>query len=723
MTDINRIDTRFGTDSQYSFSKGNCLPLTGVPFGMNYLSVQTSDSRGNWWFHPKDVTFQGFRLTHQPSPWIGDFSTFTLLPTSGAIEIGDIFHNQTSYRPREATFRPHLLEIFSLRHRIFSQATASAYGFRYRFSFENGRAGLILHHPGGYNWQIINNGFTLLGQVKNVSDCEDKDLTMFVHIHLSQPITALYVGEKLDLVVDKIVQGEDAFLHCQFDESVTTLDVHGATSFLSLEQAKLNWEREADLSFSEALAQNQKEWESYLNRIQVRHHKAKAVDQFYTILYRCFLFPQRWYEYDSSGQALHYNTIDKTIAIGKYYTNNGFWDTYKSVYPLFSLIAPEIYQEVLEGGLNAFQHSGFLPKWLSPDERGMMPGTLFDAVIADAAVKNIATDLMPELLLAMIKTASTESPSSKYGRKGVTEYHQLGYVPNHLSESVNQTQDYAYSDFCIASVAKQLGFDQIAEKYFQSSLNYRNLLDKTTGFMRSKDEDGNFRQPFNPLAWGQDYTEGSAFQNSFAMYHDFQGMIREIGGNDRLLNLLHQLTTTAPAYDVNGYRFEIHEMSELAAQDFGQVAISNQPSFHLPYLYHYVGQPHWGHLLLKTLRQQTFAEGFPGDEDNGSMSAWYVLNCLGLYAVTPGSGQYLLGIPEFDEVLVTLGDGKSLRITTSNNYDHHYFVQQTRLNHETLDRLYVTHDELSKGGHLHFSLGMIPPQIRYQDDQLPYSLT
>ncbi|CQR25666.1 alpha-1,2-mannosidase [Streptococcus varani] len=723
MDRLDFIDTRFGTANQYHFSQGNCLPLTGVPFGMNYLSVETSQSRGSWWFHPDDPTFAGIRLTHQPSPWVGDFSTFSLLPVSGPVTKGDVFHNTSSYRPSEARFQPHLIEVFSQRHRILTKVTASIYTFSCHICFENGSAGLIIHNPGQAVWQFSADGKTAVGQVQNVSECQDKDLTLFVHLEFSQPVQQKLMGEALE---NKSLddQTKTSFTYFQFGDDVKDLEIMASTSFISSQQALLNWQREFPKTFEESLAKSRQSWNTYLNRIQVEDKDFQKSKNFYQHFYRALLFPQRWYELDENQEPIHYNTRSRQVVSGKYYTNNGFWDTYKSVYPLLSLIAPEVYGDILEGLLSAYQDTGFLPKWLSPDERGMMPGTLVDAIIADAAVKKIRPDLMPAFLEAMIKTADTESSDNKYGRQGSQVYQKLGYIPNHFHESVNQTQDYAYSDFCISQVATTLGLEDTASCYQHRSLNYRNLVDTNSAFLRSKDEMGQFRADFDPMSWGQDYTEGSAYQNSLAFYHDILGYVRLIGGREVFAQHLEELCNQEPRFTVGGYGFEIHEMSEMAALDFGQIAISNQPSFHLPYLYHYIGQPHWSQLILKNLISHAFTnQAYPGDEDNGSMSSWFILNSLGIYPVTPGSGQYLIGIPNLDRAQIQLPEGKSIQINCKGNLPQYQFVKEVHFNKKPYSKLYLHHEDLIKGCQLDFQLGLVPPLKTYSQKDLPYSLT
>jgi predicted alpha-1,2-mannosidase len=439
-----------------------------------------------------------------------------------------------------------------------------------------------------------------------------------------------------------------------------------------------------------------------------------------------FLFPQKFYELDANMEPVHYDTTARSVKKGVLYTNNGFWDTYKTVYPLYSIIAPKEYEEMLEGYLNSYREAGFLPKWLSPDERGLMPGTLIDAVIADAAAKGIGLEMMPELLEAMLKAATTQSEQTCYGRQGTLDYIKYGYVPSNYHESVNHTLDYAYSDYCISRVAELLDKTDLADKYRESALNYRNIFDSEIGFMRAKDQNGQFRTDFNDTSWGRDYAEGSAWQNGFAVFQDFQGLIDAYGSKERFFDKITELCNKKPDFDVLGYGFEIHEMSEMAAIDFGQVAISNQPSFHIPYLFNYVGQPGSSQVVIKQILTHLFNSGFdgyPGDEDNGSMAGWYVFSSMGFYPVSPGSNEYVLGIPLFDQVTIELPNGKQMQIRTDNNNPQSNFVSNVKLAGQDYTKLFITYEDIMEGKTLDFRLGLAPTYRDYKPEELPFSIS
>lgn len=709
---LQKIDTRHGTENQYSFSNGNCLPYTGVPFGMNYFAPQTTSDRGSWWFHPKDRTFQGYRLTHQPSPWMGDFSHFLMLPISGTLSEPTLFHAQSSYRPNESVFSPSHLTIKELRYNITSTLIPSMYGGMLDIHYSNEKTGLLLSF--GKNYQVTQkDAHTIEGSVINFSGCEDDHFTFYFAFHFKEAITQ-WTDTK----------NEEGNVLIYFS-SHSNQTVHLGTSFISLSQAHLNLSRELGQTPEDFLRKSETTWMNYLNKIKVKHHDDQQVATFYHNLYRGFLFPQTFYEINELGEKIHYNTLSKKVSPGVLYTNNGFWDTYKTLYPLYSLIAEKEYGEMLEGFLNSYKETGFLPKWLSPDERGLMPGTLIDAVIADACVKNIRPDLMPEFLEAMKKGATVQSDQPNYGRQGTYDYLKYGYVPLDYHESVNHTLDYCYSDFCIYKVADTLN-DPEASFYKKQAKNYQALFDPKVGLMRPKDKKGQFREDFLETRWGKDYAEGSAWQSSFAVYHDFSGLIHAYGSPENFEEKLTELCNSAPEFNVDGYGFEIHEMSEMAAIEFGQLAISNQPSFHYPYLFSYIGKPEMAQPLLKQLMTQEFnasTTGYPGDEDNGSMACWYIFNSLGFYPVCPGSREYVIGMPLFDEVTLQLTNGNHLTISADPNYPQQQFIHQVKRNEKVYSRLFFTHEDLLKGGSIHFHLGTVPHHQTYKKEQLPFSLS
>ncbi|WP_172924269.1 GH92 family glycosyl hydrolase [Streptococcus sp. 4272] len=690
---LETIDTRFGTASKHAFSRGNTLPYTGVPFGMNYFVPQTSDQEGSWFFDPHLPIFQGIRLTHQPSPWIGDYSWLLLTPVTGKLGGDSLLHRQSSYDTDKASFKPHYLKIFSLRYQIETQLTPTCYGASIRLKQKQGKAlSLYLHAADKLTVEQVDKRTLALRQ-EGKTETNKNPLTMFTALQMNTDILAISQ------------EGGD----WRIDLADSHAEIQLATSFISHSQALLNLPQE---DFDNCKTNAQADWENLLHRFDVIETGETDRTFFDHCLYRLFLFPQTFYEVDESGQAIHMDLATGTVKPGVLFSNNGFWDTFRTTFPLFALIIPEYYRFFLEGFLNSYRDTGFLPKWLAPDERGMMPGTLLDGIIADSACKDMAPDLEEELLQAMLETASKSDPLGINGRHGLAQYQELGYLSTDHHESVSHTLDYAYSDFCIASCAKKLGQNDIAEIYRTASQNYRHLFDAETGYMRARDNQGNFRPDFSPYSWGRDYAECSAIQATLGVLHDIPDLIQLMGGKEAFSNYLLKACQDAPLFETTGYGYEIHEMSEMATAPFGQVAISNQPSFHIPYLFRYSNYPDYTALLIKTLRQKAFHpswQAYPGDEDNGSLSAWYIWSALGFYPTCPGKSSYDLGIPLFDHLRVYLAkEGKWLDIHTEQNHNHFNFVKECRLDKNLVST--IQHQDLLKADQLTFTLSWLPSQ-------------
>ena len=688
---LKTIDTRFGTASKHAFSRGNTLPYTGVPFGMNYFVPQTSDQEGSWFFDPHLPIFQGIRLTHQPSPWIGDYSWLLLTPITGEISGGTLFHRQSSYNLDRAIFNPHFLKIFSLRYQIETQLSPTCYGASIQLrQIQGKKISLYLHAADDLTLEQVDNRTIDIRQ-SGLTETNKSPLVMFTALAFSVEILSIKQ------------EGQD----WRIDLTGAEAQVQLATSFISKEQALFNLPKQ---DFEETKTNAKASWEDLLGRFDVVETGSVDRTFFDHCLYRLFLFPQTFYEVNEQGENIHMGLASGTIKPGLLYTNNGFWDTFRTSFPLFALIIPEYYHQFLEGFLNSYRDTGYLPKWLAPDERGMMPGTLIDGLIADSACKGMAPELEEEFLKAMIETATKADPKAVNGRHGLAQYQELGYLSTDYHESVSHTLDYAYSDFCISTCAAKLGQEELAQTYSQYSKNYQNLFDPETGYMRARDVDGNFRPDFSPYSWGRDYAECSAIQASLGVLHDISGLSQLMGGKEAFSNYLLKACQSLPLFETTGYGYEIHEMSEMATAPFGQLAISNQPSFHIPYLFRYSNYPQYTSLLIKTLRQKAFRAGwdaYPGDEDNGSLSAWYVWSALGLYPTCPGKANYDLGIPLFDHLRVYLAEkDKRLDIRTQQNHEHFHFVQDCTLDGK--DKQSISHQELLNAKTLGFTLSWLP---------------
>lgn len=644
------VNIKMGTKSVPRRSYGNTLPLTQIPFGMAPFCIQT-ESRPGWFYHPEHEFAEGVRLTHQPSPWIRDYGTFLMMPQND--RISDTAENAWSgFRADEAILNPDYIRLRFLRTGCTFELTPTERGGAVRLNFDNDRPSVFSLLPvhGNYTYRFDAATNTLFG----TNDAHEMD----VAVNFKMYFAIRFLGDCVDPSQTRIA-GEGKGTVCHVSLTSRFVEARIGISYISEEMALGVIDRECgDRSFDALRAEAEAIWEERLHRIEVTTETEEEMRTFYSCLWRTFLFPHKAYEWDAEGNAVHYTPCDGSTRPGVRYTDNGFWDTARTVYPLFSMIAREEFAEMLEGFVNDYRDCGWLPRWISIGEVGCMPSTLIDGVIAEAAVQGIGSrELLQTALEGMLKHANVEAEDRRYGRNGATEYVRLGYVPRDVEhESVNLTQDAAYGDWCIATVARVLGREELVAEYTARSKNYQNLFDPESGFMRGKDRNGEMQPFFDPYIWGGEYTEGSAWQNSFFVPHDVEGLAALYGGREAFLKKLDELFAAAPAYRLGGtiqiaqktgtitshqggYRTEVHEMTEMGNADFAQCAISNQPSFHLPYLYAYLGEQEKCAYWVRRMCREAFAateDGYPGDEDNGTTSAWYIFSMLGEYPLCPG---------------------------------------------------------------------------------------
>ncbi|MBQ9780151.1 MAG: GH92 family glycosyl hydrolase [Clostridia bacterium] len=632
------VNTNMGSKSHRRRSCGNTLPLTQIPFGMTSFCIQT-EVHGTWFYHPEHEFSEGVRLTHQFSPWLGDFGAVLMIPQNDVVANGGDMA-WSGFRKADTVQRPDYLKMHFLRSNCTFELTPTERGAAIRMTFGDDRPSYLSFLPvlGNYTYRIDAETSTVYGSTDGHSLSDAKNFKMYFAIR--------FVNEALD-TERTYAEGEggSACIHAAVNTRVA--EARLGISYISEEMAAAAIDRECgDLSFDELRAQAEVNWEEKLHRIEIEAKNEAQMCTFYSCLYRVFLYPNKAYELDKNQNPVHYVPRDGSVRAGVRYTGNCFWDTARTLYPLLTLIAPDEFAEMLEGFVADYADGGWLPRCTSMGEVGCMPSTLIDGVIAEAAVNGIGKrEVLEKALEGMLYHANHEAEDPRYGRNGALSYIKYGYVPREEHrESVNLTQDAAYGDWCIATVAKVLGRDELVDEYLKRAENYKKIFDPTTGFMRGKDKNGNMAEDFDPCIWGGEYTEGSAWQNSFFVPHDVEGLADLHGGREALIRKLDELFATPPRYRVHGYGFEIHEMTEMALVDFGQMAISNQPSFHLPFMFAALGDVGKTEYWVKKLTEEAFSpndDGYPGDEDTGTTSAWYILSVLGMYRLCPGKKEWI----------------------------------------------------------------------------------
>ena len=514
------------------------------------------------------------------------------------------------------------------------------------------------------------------------------------------------------------------------------VELRVASSFISEEQALVNLKEVEEKSFDAICQQGRRQWNKMLGRVEVEDGNVDHLRTFYSCLYRSLLFPRSLYEIDAQGKTVHYSPTTGKTCSGYYFTDTGFWDTFRSLFPLLNLLYPEMNAKMQEGLVNCYKESGFLPEWASPGHRDCMVGNNSASVVADAYLKFISTssDLSSQydietLWKAVVHGANAQHPSvGSSGRKGYEYYNKLGYVPYNvgINENVARTLEYAYDDWCIYQLGKALGKSKKELKPFmERALNYRNVFDKETKLMRGRNEDGTFQTPFSPLKWGDAFTEGNAWHYTWSVFHDPQGLINLMGGNDVFVSMLDSVFNVPPLFDDSYYGSVIHEIREMQIMNMGNYAHGNQPIQHMIYLYGYAGQPWKGQYWIRQVMDRLYSatpDGYCGDEDNGQTSAWYVFSSMGFYPVCPGSGQYVLGRPYFDKMTLHMPTGKQLVIRTQGTEKP--YVKTMTFNGQPYSKNYLLHTDLWQGGTIEYQMAEQPNQERGTGtDDVPYSFS
>lgn len=643
------------------YSNGNTLPLVSLPYALASFSVQTDGARGGWFYSPRSRSFEGIRLTHRPSPWIGDFSYFTFMPQSEKPFVSEDAR-WSGFRPQDTVLRPDYLRLRLLRYGAEISLAPTDSGAVMRLNFDSGvKVPRFAVTPDDFDGEIVIDEAKreIYGYTTSHNGKPERKFPVYFVFAFDCDISDACVSDGKNAFRGFHYKGRGAGANVALGSH--RCEVKLAISYIDTEQARFNLTKEASCDFEHTRSAAENIWEDALSSVLVTGSKEK-MQTFYSCLYRAFLYPTKFYETSSDGKFVHVVPESGEARPGIMYTNNGFWDTYRTVYPLFSLIAPDKCRQFAEAWLNFYDDTGYLPRWPSPCETDCMPGTLAEAVLADAIVKGLLSEEESRHALeAMLKNAGVQSDDAKRGRKCVADYARLGYVPyDKCRESVNETLDCAYGDYCIAQTADFLGENGIAEKYYKRSKNYRNLFDSSVGFMRAKDSSGRFADKFDCFDWGEDYTEASAWQTTLAVQHDIDGLAGLFGGADGLDKYVDRLIAAPPRYNVNGYGHEIHEMTEMATVDFGQCALSNQPSFHIPYVYAAIGKKEKSVSLVRALADKLFSpadDGYPGDEDNGTMACWYIFASMGFYPFCPGKAEYIVTEPLFESVMLRTDGG------------------------------------------------------------------
>ena len=731
---VDYVSTLVGTESKIELSTGNTYPAVAMPWGMNFWMPQTGKMGNGWAYVYSADKIRGFKQTHQPSPWINDYGQFSILPITGKPEFDqDKRASWFSHKAEIAT--PYYYRVYLADYDIVAELAPTERACAMRFTYpENDKSFVVVDafDKGSYV-KILPEKQMIVGYTtKNSGGVPDNFKNFFV-VKFDKPFTykaAVADGTVGEGNTEAICNHAGAIIGFQTKRG-EAVNVQVASSFISEEQALRNLGELKDGCFDRIKAEGRKTWNDVLGKIEIEDQNIDHKRTFYSCLYRSVLFPRSFFEYDAQGKVVHYSPYNGKVLPGYMFTDTGFWDTFRCLFPLLNVMYPSMNTKMQEGLVNAYKESGFLPEWASPGHRGCMVGNNSASIVADAYLKGLRGYDAEELWKAVVHGANNVHPTvSSTGRLGHEYYNTLGYVPYDvkINENVARTLEYAYDDWCIYKFGKALGKSEKELKPFLArAYNYKNVFDPETKLMRGRNKDGKFQTPFSPLKWGDAFTEGNSWHYSWSVFHDPQGLINLMGGKQNFNQMLDSVFNVPPLFDDSYYGGVIHEIREMQIMNMGNYAHGNQPIQHMIYLYGYSGQPWKTQYWIREVMDKLYTahpDGYCGDEDNGQTSAWYVFSAMGFYPVCPGSNQYVLGVPYFDKLTLHLENGKSLTVTAKGNSDDTRYVNAMTLNGETYNHNYLTHDAVMNGGNIVFDMSTTPNTQRGTlAEDVPYSLS
>lgn len=733
---VSYVDTRRGTNSTGGFSRGNNIPATAWPNGFNFITPMTdADNHGTIYQYQRANTSQnlpaleGIGFSHQPSIWMGDRNQLAVLPAANADPTSNLDDRRLTFHHENETARPDVYDV-TFDNGIRTEVTATDHGAVYRFTF-TGDAGSVLVDQLVDDSKLAIDGDTVSGWVDGGSGWPGRS-RMFVHGTFDTAPAIAGPTNKGD---------RDTARYAAFDTSEDkTVELRIASSFISQDQAAANHALELDgVSFDDAHQAAQDAWN---DRLSVVHDVEGATDDqlvtLYSSLYRLNLYPNSQYEnvgtaddpeyaYASpvaakSGSATDTET-NAEVVDGKIHVNNGFWDTYRTAWPLYAFLYPDVTEELVDGFVQQYRDSGWIARWSSPGYADLMTGTSSDVAFAEAYLAgSLENGTALEAYDAAVKNATVLPASNAVGRKGLDQSIFLGYTPESTHQSASWGLEGFINDFGIAEMAAALAadpetpadrVDQLLEEaeYFQArAQHYTEMYNPEAGVFTSRNADGSWADgaDFDKKAWGGAFTEASGWTFAFHAPHDVDGMAALYGGRQGLVDELHEFLTTREMADHSG----IHEAREARDVRLGMLGMSNQVAHHIPYVLAEAGDPTGAQELIRDIQNRLFVgsdigQGYPGDEDNGEFSAWYVFSALGFYPLEVGSGDYTIGTPLFDSATLSIG-GSDIVIKAPGASDGATYVDGVTLNGQPIDTTTFDGDLLREGGTLEFAMSDTP---------------
>ena len=736
---VDFVQPLMGSDSDHGLSTGNTYPAIAMPWGMNFWVPQTGKMGDGWQYTYAAKKIRGLKQTHQPSPWINDYGQFSLMPIVGK----PVFDEEQraswfSHKAEKAT--PYYYSVYLADYDVTAELCPTERAALMSFTFpQTDSAHVVVDaFDKGSFIKVLPKERKVVGFSTRNSGGVPENFRNYFVIEFDHDFEA-FVNVK-DGQYQGMVQGDYQEAYQQEGNHVGTIIsfkirqrgekvvARVASSFISESQAWQNLQELGQADMQQLCQQGRNRWNEVLGKIEVEDEDIDHLRTFYSCLYRSVLFPRAFYEKNAAGEVVHYSPYSGTVQKGYMFTDTGFWDTFRCLFPLLNLMYPSVNEKIQAGLANTYLESGFLPEWASPGHRGCMVGNNSASVVADAYLSGLRGYDAETLWQAVVHGANAVHPEvNSTGRHGFEYYNELGYVPYDvkINESVARTLEYAYDDWCIYQFGKALGKSKKELKPFaKRAMNYEKVFDRESGLMRGRLLNGKFQSPFNPLKWGDAFTEGNAWHYTWSVFHDPEGLIRLMGGKEKFNKMLDSVFLLPPVFDNSYYGFTIHEIREMQVMNMGNYAHGNQPIQHAIYLYDYSGQPwkcqYWVRQVMDRLYTPT-PDGYCGDEDNGQTSAWYVFSAMGFYPVCPGSGQYALGTPYFQSMKLHLENGQQVSIQSEGDG---CYVDDMQMNGKKYDLNYLDLNSLRQGAQISFRLSEKPNLQRgILESDAPYSFS
>lgn len=731
---VDYVSTLVGTQSSYAISTGNTYPAVCMPWGMNFWTPQTGKMGDGWTYTYTADKLRGFKQTHQPSPWINDYGQFTIMPETGEAPIFDEEKRASWFSHKAEVATPYYYRAYLADYDVVTELAPTERAAIMRITFPENKSYVVVDafDKGSYV-KIMPKERMIVGYTTKNSGGVPHNFKNYFVMKFDKDFT--YTAA----VADGHINTADVKAECNHAGGIVgfktsrgeQVNVRIASSFISEEQALENLKELGSDSFDEVKARGRNTWNDILGRIEVKSDDIDHLRTFYSCLYRSVLFPRSFYEKNAKGEIVHYSPYNGEVLPGYMFTDTGFWDTFRCLFPLLNVMYPSMNEKMQAGLVNAYKESGFLPEWASPGHRGCMVGNNSASIVADAYLCGLKNYDAETLWQAVVHGASAVHPTvSSTGRLGYEYYNKLGYVPYDvkINENVARTLEYAYDDWCIYEFGKALGKSKKElEPFRKRAFNYRNVFDSESKLMRGRLKNGKFQSPFSPLKWGDAFTEGNAWHYTWSVFHDPAGLIQLMGGKQTFNNMLDSVFNVPPLFDDSYYGSVIHEIREMQIMNMGNYAHGNQPIQHMIYLYGYSGEPWKTQYWIRQTMQRMYnanPDGYCGDEDNGQTSAWYVFSAMGFYPVCPGAGEYVLGAPYFDEMTLHLENGRNVSIKANGNTDDNCYVNSLTLNGKPYSKNYIKRSDLMQGAQFVYNMSAKPNYSRgTAESDAPYSFS